>query len=135
MKRSFVILNVMAPLIVGAVIYYVFFEETIFVRLIDDIFGLGCHVSLNLENVFVRLIRFYLLDFLWAYAMMSFVLWSFGTDRKIVIGIVLFEILMEMIQLFPFVKGTFDVCDIGMEIAADILVILLFRRRLKNEKD
>lgn len=112
-KRFFVILNVMAPLIVGAVIYYVFFEETIF----------------------VRLIRFYLMDFLWAYAMMSFVLCSFGTDRKIVIGIVLFEIMMEMIQVFPFVKGTFDVCDIGMEIAADILVILLFRRRLKNEKD
>ena len=42
-KRFFVILNVMAPLIVGAVIYYVFFEETIFVRLIDDIFGLGCN--------------------------------------------------------------------------------------------
>lgn len=135
MKRSFVILNVMIPLIVGAVIYYVFFQETIFVRLIDDIFGLGYHMSLNFENVFVRLIRFYLLDFLWAYAMMSFVLWSFGTDRKTVIGIVLFEILMETIQLFPFVKGTFDVCDIGIEIAADILVILLFRRRLKNEKD
>lgn len=121
MKRSFVILNVMIPLIVGAVIYYVFFQETIFVRLIDDIFGLGYHMSLNFENVFVRLIRFYLLDFLWAYAMMSFVLWSFGTDRKTVIGIVLFEILMETIQLFPFVKGTFDVCDIGIEIAADIL--------------
>ncbi len=135
MKRSFVILNVMIPLIVGAVIYYVFFQETIFVRLIDDIFGLGYHMSLNFENVFVRLIRFYLLDFLWAYAMMSFVLWSFGTDRKTVIGIVLFEIVMETIQLFPFVKGTFDVCDIGIEIAADILVILLFRRRLKNEKD
>lgn len=135
MKRSFVILNVMIPLIVGAVIYYVFFQETIFVRLIDDIFGLGYHMSLNFENVIVRLIRFYLLDFLWAYAMMSFVLWSFGTDRKTVIGIVLFEILMETIQLFPFVKGTFDVCDIGIEIAADILVILLFRRRLKNEKD
>ena len=135
MKRSFVILNVMIPLIVGAVIYYVFFQETIFVRLIDDIFGLGYHMSLNFENVFVRLIRFYLLDFLWAYAMMSFVLWSFGTDRKTVIGIVLFEIVMETIQLFPFVKGTFDVCNIGIEIAADILVILLFRRRLKNEKD
>lgn len=121
MKRSFVILNVMIPLIVGAVIYYVFFQETIFVRLIDDIFGLGYHMSLNFENVFVRLIRFYLLDFLWAYAMMSFVLWSFGTDRKTVIGIVLFEIVMETIQLFPFVKGTFDVCDIGIEIAADIL--------------
>ena len=117
----------MIPLIVGAVIYYVFFQETIFVRLIDDIFGLGYHMSLNFENVFVRLIRFYLLDFLWAYAMMSFVLWSFGTDRKTVIGIVLFEIVMETIQLFPFVKGTFDVCDIGIEIAADILVILLFR--------
>lgn len=135
MKKSFFIFNVIVPLLIGAIIYYVFFPETIFVKCLDKLLDISYHIPLKPENVFAKGIRFYFLDFLWAYALMSFVVWLFGYERKIVIMIVLFEVLMELVQLFPGIKGTFDVCDIGIEIIANIPVILFSRRGFNNEKD
>ena len=134
MKKEFILLNVIAPVLIGAILYYLFFPEAVFVRLIDNLLGSSYHIPVNVDNILIKLIRFYLLDFLWAYALMSAVILIFKNDSRVVVIILIFEIVLELIQLLPSIRGTFDVCDIGIEILASIFVIKLSRRRFKNEE-
>ena len=134
MKKEFILLNVIAPVLIGAILYYLFFPEAVFVRIIDNLLGSSYHIPVNVDNILIKLIRFYLLDFLWAYALMSTVILIFKNDSRVFVIILIFEIVLELIQLLPSIRGTFDVCDIGIEILASILVIKLSRRRFKNEE-
>ena len=134
MKKEFILLNVIAPVLIGAILYYLFFPEAVFVRLIDNLLGSSYHIPVNVDNILIKLIRFYFLDFLWAYALMSAVILIFKNDRRVFMIILIFEIVLELIQLLPSIRGTFDVCDIGIEILASILAIKLSRRRFKNEE-
>ena len=134
MKKEFILLNVIAPVLIGAILYYLFFPDAVFVRLIDNLLGSSYHIPVNVDNILIKLIRFYLLDFLWAYALMSAVILIFKNDSRVFMIILIFEIVLELIQLLPSIRGTFDVCDIGIEILASILVIKLSRRRFKNEE-
>lgn len=135
MKKEFILLNVIAPVLIGAILYYLFFPEAVFVRLIDNLLGSSYHIPVNVDNILIiKLIRFYFLDFLWAYALMSAVILIFKNDSRVFVIILIFEIVLELIQLLPSIRGTFDVCDIGIEILASILVIKLSRRRFKNEE-
>ena len=134
MKKEFILLNVIAPVLIGAILYYLFFPEAVFVRLIDNLLGSSYHIPVNVDNILIKLIRFYFLDFLWAYALMSAVILIFKNDSRVCVIILIFEIVLELIQLLPSIRGTFDVCDIGIEILASILVIKLSRRRFKNEE-
>ena len=132
MKKEFILLNVIAPVLIGAILYYLFFPEAVFVRLIDNLLGSSYHIPVNVDNILIKLIRFYLLDFLWAYALMSTVILIFKNDSRVFVIILIFEIVLELIQLLPSIRGTFDVCDIGIEILASIFVIKLSRRRFKK---
>ena len=134
MKKEFILLNVIAPVLIGAILYYLFFPEAVFVRLIDNLLGSSYHIPVNVDNILIKLIRFYLLDFLWAYALMSAVILIFKNDSRVFVIILIFEIVLELIQLLPSIRGTFDVCEIGIEILASIFVIKLSRRRFKNEE-
>lgn len=134
MKKEFILLNVIAPVLFGAILYYLFFPDAVFVRLIDNLLGSSYHIPVNVDNILIKLIRFYFLDFLWAYALMSAVILIFKNDSRVFVIILIFEIVLELIQLLPSIRGTFDVCDIGIEILASILVIKLSRRRFKNEE-
>ena len=132
MKKEFILLNVIAPVLIGAILYYLFFPEAVFVRLIDNLLGSSYHIPVNVDNILIKLIRFYFLDFLWAYALMSAVILIFKNDSRVFVIILIFEIVLELIQLLPSIRGTFDVCDIGIEILASIFVIKLSRRRFKK---
>ena len=134
MKKEFILLNVIAPVLIGAILYYLFFPDAVFERLIDSLLGSSYHIPVNVDNILIKLIRFYLLDFLWAYALMSTVILIFKNDSRVFVIILIFEIVLELIQLLPSIRGTFDVCDIGIEILASILVIKLSGRRFKNEE-
>ena len=134
MKKEFILLNVIAPVLFGAILYYLFFPDAVFVRLIDNLLGSSYHIPVNVDNILIKLIRFYFLDFLWAYALMSAVILIFKNDSRVFVIILIFEIVLELIQVLPSIRGTFDVCDIGIEILASILVIKLSRRRFKNEE-
>ena len=134
MKKEFILLNVIAPVLIGAILYYLFFPEAVFVRLIDNLLGSSYHIPVNVDNILIKLIRFYFLDLLWAYALMSAVILIFKNDSRVFVIILIFEIVLELIQLLPSIRGTFDVCDIGIEILASIFVIKLSRRRFKNEE-
>lgn len=135
MKKTIILLNVTAPIIIGAVFYYIFGRDTVFVELIDNILGFSMHITNTGNNLGIKMARCYLPDFLWAYALMSAVLLFWGYDKRIIALVIIYETVLELLQLFSSVKGTFDVWDILIEILAGIIVIKLFRRSLKNEKD
>ena len=77
------------------------------------------------------------MDFLWSFSLMAIV-WIVFYDlgiNKLILAVIGFEVVMELIQLFPHVSGAFDIFDIVVEIIANILVIyLLSKRRETNEK-
>ncbi len=129
------LLGVIIPLLVGMMIYYLFFPEVIFVKTIDRLLGISFHVPLKTQIIYLKVVRWYFLDILWAVAFTALVLALFGINKTTVSCIVSFELIMETIQIAPSVKGTFDVCDIFFELIASVLVIYLYKRRMRNEKD
>lgn len=87
----------------------------------------------------VRFVRFYLLDALWAYALMFCLFIILGNTltalkKSIVISVVL-SIVMELLQLLNVVVGTFDICDIFVEIVAIFITSIIIIKHLKGERD
>ena len=134
MKKKYLAINVLVPLLIGAVIYYLFFPKTIFVALIDKFLGFSYHITIN-PNCFVRILRCYLLDFLWAYAFTSFVVWILEYKKWVLALTAVFMVSMELLQLFFPALGTFDIFDILAEIVAGIIAVFISRRRIGNEKN
>lgn len=134
-----VILLIIAPLLVGAILYYVFCPETLFVEWIDERFSCSYHISLNYENTWLIMLRYYLFDALWAYALMMAVLYIVQPPRNRLlitfVGVLIFEIVMESIQLLDCVKGAFDIFDILIEAIINVLVIIIYTWRIYHEKE
>lgn len=128
MNKKYLVTNVVAPVSLGAIFYYLFSPDTIFVKWIDSLFGVSYHIPMNPDSTFLSIIRFYLPDFLWAYALMGAVVCFCGYEKGYFFSVILSEILLEMLQILPGTHGTFDICDIFIEIVANILVI----KRIKN---
>ena len=136
MKKGRLFINVINPLIMGGISYYLFFSDVLFVKKIDQFLTKPFHIHVSYGSTFVRLCRFYLLDYLWAYALMNLILLIIGAnDRKIIVSILAFIILLELLQVFPFVAGTFDFWDLIVEMLASFLAIFLSRREECNEED
>lgn len=129
MKKTWknILMNVAVPIIIGAVLYYLFCPDTIFVRQIDEWLGVSKHLYPVTDHFIYQSIRNYLFDFLWAYAMMSAAILLFGADfrnRYRLAGIIIFfEIFMELLQLLPDIAGTYDIFDLVVEGIANVLVI------------
>jgi len=75
-------------------------------------------------------------DFLWAYAL-TMVMALFLDNKWALTISILFEILMETMQLIPALHQTFDIFDIVCEIAASLIAVLLITlwRKIRNEKE
>lgn len=131
------IIYVFMPIVLGTAFYYLFCPDVFFVIFIDGLFGMnGYHIYMSLNNSLLRFLRYYLMDFLWAFALLSFILIVFNRENKkiLVFLVIIFEVLLEMLQLKQGVLGTFDICDICIELLANILVIYLLKKEIKNEE-
>lgn len=130
-----VIIYIFVPVFFGALMYYIFCPEVYFVKEIDILLGLNrWPICIPTSNMLMKMLRNYLMDFLWAYALMSLVLIFFSELglRKLVILIIGFEIFMELLQLHPSIGGTYDIFDILVEIVANILAIIIIQKKEKS---
>lgn len=124
MKKSvFIALNIIIPLVIGSVLYYVMSPDTIFVKIIDWIINREIHrPTILLRNGIHRFLRFYLLDMCWAYALTFSLHTILGNNtadlKKDFLIAFVFSAVMELLQLTAFVNGTFDVLDILCEALA-----------------
>ena len=125
----FYIIHVLAPLAIGCLIYYVFCPDVYFVDVIDRIVGCGFHIKITTDYLFVKLIRFYIFDVLWAYSLTFAVFGIAGCMfyREILLtGIIGFEILMESLQTVPAIPGTFDIWDMVLEVVTSVILFNIY---------
>ena len=133
------ILNVILPLLAGFIYYYLFCPDVILIAKIDSILKVKYHIQIPNTNFMVRFVRFYLLDALWAYALMFCLFIILGNTltelkKSIVISVGL-SIVMELLQLLNVVVGTFDICDIFVEIVAIFIASIIIIKHIKEERD
>lgn len=141
-KNNIVIaLNCVIPLLIGTIFYYFFSPNVIFVRNIDKILGNGIHFNFTLEsNWLLRFIRFYVLDMLWAYALLFALFFIIGDNntaniKKIFIMALIFSAIMEILQLTPHVEGTFDFLDMFFELGAEIIAVFIIKKLLRRNNE
>lgn len=140
MHNLFLICNVIIPLFIGAIIYYLIDPSVVFVRWIDTLTGIGYHVNLSCKYLFWKLIRNYLFDYIWSYSLVfaiAFVYSELSLQYIAFITITLGTVL-ELFQIFDGFPGTFDYIDIFVQIFSALLALLfvyLERRHYCEEKN
>lgn len=130
-KTSSFICFVLLPIVLGAVLYVLFCPEVRFVKQIYEMDHLQSFEkypmeNIPLENAGYRLFRYYMMDFLWAFSLMAAVQIFFATKKGyhgFFFLVLVFEMGLELLQIFPGIAGTFDICDFLVEALANILVI------------
>lgn len=136
-KRIFLTANIILPLLLGAAVYFFTSEDVIFVEMVSSLFGKairnGCVVT---YSGVTRLVRYYMPDVIWAYALVFALYFSLGNNAarvKIVFVIaVIFSSIMEVIQLFPVIPGTFDLIDILVEAIAEIIAAFIIKTQYEE---
>ena len=142
-KRRFLfsLLNILIPILIGGISYYIFSPEVIFVRKIDEISGIFLHVDVS-ENPLLILIGDFAYDALWAYALLFAVYLILGNQNKYLLLSLavsfVFSSGMEILQVTPFFPGTFDVLDIAIQVFAELLAVFINLKKyggIAYEKD
>lgn len=134
-KNSLIIFSisfVAFPIIIGAVLYYLFCPNVWFVKLIDTWFGELNRTSIEYDTVpFLKFIRNYLFDFIWAFAMTNAIFIILNNNAKpiricLTISVIL-GITMEILQLLGIAEGTFDIWDIVTEGLGSVLGAIVIK--------
>lgn len=133
------ILNMVIPIILGTIIYYLISPEVIFVKLIDNLFGMNFHISgLDMEHPILQFLRNHFLDMLWGYALVFAMFLILGNNtadiRKSFIIAFSFSTIMELLQITPIAKGTFDILDIMFEFLAEVVAVFIIKIILMRRK-
>jgi hypothetical protein len=125
------IFNMIIPIFIGGVIYYIMSPNVLFVKLIDGLIGESLHIfQVYEDNVILRVIRNYFLDMLWGYALvfaLYFILDDAEKSKRIFLMAFVFSVLMEILQLTPFAEGTFDFLDILLEFVSEVFAIFIIK--------
>ena len=141
MRKSviFWFMMVVIPLVVGLVVY-LFFKPSAYVsKLITSTLGIrGLSVQVP-NDWFWNIVRYYMCDFLWAFSLTAVIALIFYDSRYTVfisISIcLLVGIFIELMQLWHFVSGIFDVGDlIAQSIGSIISIIISMMYLRRNEQ-
>jgi hypothetical protein len=83
------------------------------------------------------LLRNYLPDMLWAYALVFALCFLIGQKEaevfKIFITAAVFSTVLELLQITSYVRGTFDFFDILAEILAEALAVFVIRMKMTRK--
>lgn len=128
-------INISVSMIIGSLIYYLISPEVIFVEKISSM--TGWKVNIGYENNVIKIIRSYVPDILWAYALMFSLVVITGNKTagiwKMYIVAALFSTIIEMLQLTGMFKGTFDIVDIIVELMAEIIAVFIIKVHYEEE--
>ena len=139
-KKAFCIFNIIFPLLVGAVIYWFTSTDVIFVEAVRSIWRMSIHTGIgNIGGGTVRLVRYYMSDILWAYALVFALYLAVGSNAARVktafVIAVVFSAVMEVIQFSPVIPGTFDVIDILVEATAEAIAALIINNHYEEARN
>lgn len=135
MKNKFMYMNIAVSMILGSLIYYLISPEVIFVEKIDGMTDWKLHIGY--ENKAIKIIRSYVPDILWAYALMFSLVVITGNKTagiwKMYVVAVLFSTIIELLQLTGAIKGTFDIADIIVELIAELIAVFIIKVHYEEE--
>lgn len=142
-RKRFILLNIIFPIFLGSILYYLIAPEVFFVKEIDKLLHIENHNAIRINSGLMQLIRNHLFDFIWAYSLTNSLFVVFGYEAKrikicVIISIVM-GIVMEVIQLSDPTWGAFDIWDIITEMIAALLASLMiikffYQGGLENEE-
>lgn len=133
--RIFCLINMIVSVVVGAVVYYLFREETIIHDLlITPIASIWADVDFS-GTLFVK---FFLPDLLWSYGLCAGLMAIYAPERNgawVVSGVVAtLGVSWEIGQLSGLLPGTFDLTDCAAYLIGAIIFNLFFQRRREKSK-
>lgn len=131
-RTAGLLLNIFLPVLAGGAVYCFFSPDVIFVKHVDGLLGKGFHAgSAVCGNVFVRLVRNYLPDNMWAYSLVFALYLILGDNKESLMKIFFiafsFSAIMEILQLTDFCGGTFDIFDILTEMLSELFAIFIIK--------
>lgn len=138
-NKVIILINCIVPLLLGALIYYFLSPDVLFVQFLNGIIGKRVCLTPIAANTFVlQFVRFYFLDMLWSYALV-FALYVILDDntaklKKIILIAFLFSTFMELLQLLPYVEGTFDFVDILLEFVSEVFAVFIIKRLMRRHQ-
>ncbi len=139
-RRISFVANIIFPLLLGTLIYWFASPDVIFVEAVRSLWGESIKSGQGtvFRGVF-QFVRYYLLDMLWAYALVFALYFSIGNSAArlktaFVIAIV-FSVVMEVIQLSPIIPGYFDLLDILVEALAEMFAAFIIKNHYEEAKN
>ena len=86
-----------------------------------------------------RFVRYYLLDMLWAYALVFALYFSIGNNaarlKTAFVIAVVFSAVMEAVQLSPIIPGYFDLLDILVEALAEAFAAFIIKNHYEEARN
>ena len=136
LKKSFVILNITIPMVMGAAFYMFYCPNTIFVTYLRDEVGIHFKVMHHLtNNILFIIIRCWVLDMMWAYSLAAFLVSIIKNKKTAMLISSGFAILSELLQYLGVFKGTFDFIDIICELVAINMAAYLVGGLINKKND
>lgn len=127
----FLIVNILFPILLGGIIYYLLCPNVVFVKRIDTITNLNIHFIVQFDShPILKFIRYYMLDMLWAYSLTISLAYLLRKEATILFILILFSFFIESLQYINFAMGSFDLFDVFFEIITGIIAIFIFKRRI-----
>ena len=122
--------NILLPLLAGASLYIISSPNVIFLKYLK--------LRIVIASEFIKpniwfwpILRNYIPDMLWGYSLV-FAVYMIIDDNaasmRILIYVLVFSIFLELLQLLPTIPGTFDLLDILVEGASEMLAVIIIKK-------
>ena len=130
---------IVLPMVVGLIVYLILKPSAYVSELIIDILGLRQLNIQTSDNWFLSIIRNYLCDFLWAFSLTAAISLLYYDNRfRSVISVLIcliVGIIIELLQLWGVISGTFDIVDLIVQSIGSILSIIISKIYLRGNKN
>ncbi len=129
-KKVLLVANIIVPLLLGALLYFIVAPDVIFVNVLGSFMGSETAVVSQPETFLDYFVRYYMMDMLWGYSLVFTLFLCLGNNaaiKKVFIIAFVFSTVMELLQLTAIVPGVFDVWDILMEGIAEAIAAFIIK--------
>ena len=137
--RIHLLYNIIIPILIGAVIYFLTSPDVFFVKAVGAFFKLSDRMIVtNFANLLIRFVRNYIPDMAWGYALV-FSLYAIAGDQtekglyNLAFIAIVFSVAIEIIQMTHIIRGTFDLWDIAAELLTEVTAVFIIKKNFLRE--
>lgn len=125
-KSAFCVINILLPLILGAIIYILLRPKTIISHMFYSAFSVTPkYFGTNALSLFFKN---YFCDFLWSYSLTFSLLEITKYTLASMLTAFALGCAFEIAQCFSVISGTADILDVFIECAGTIIAFIIFKR-------